>query len=127
MIGQMAIRAHGIAPSPAATRVLRFIGWLAVPLVIGCTLYRPRPLTEVAFLERVQSQTAEGVTVRVAVPSDSQAEALFGVSLATVGIQPVWLEIENASAETYTFAPIALDSHYFTPREAANRTKLWLR
>ena len=63
----------------------------------------------------------------MAVPTDAQIAALFGVSLATGGIPPVWTEIENSTAHAYTFSPIALDSEHFTPREAANRSRLWLR
>ena len=107
--------------------MLLFLAWAAADVLTGCAAYRPRPAAEVGFLERAQSQHADGITVKVAVPTDAEAAALFGVSLAAVGIQPVWLEIENGSALTYTFAPIALDSEYFTPREAANRGQLWLR
>ena len=56
-------------------------------------------------------------------PSDEENERLFGVPLATEGIQPVWLRIENQGEEPYWFAPAQLDPNYFTPLEAANRCR----
>src|SRR5262245_33468249 len=99
----MATSAPGIRRSAAAFGALLFLASVPAALLTGCAPYRPRPAGEVDFLERAQSQRADGITVTVAVPSDAQAGALFGVSLAAVGIQPVWLEIENASASAYTF------------------------
>jgi hypothetical protein len=123
----MAVSALGVRRSSAARGALLLLATAAAIPVTGCAAYRPRPPIEVGFLARAQSQRADGLTVTVAVPTDAQTEALFGVPLATAGIQPVWLEIDNATAHAYTFAPIALDSEYFTPREAANRGRLWLR
>src|SRR5262245_3119630 len=123
----MATSAPGIRRSFAAFGAPLFLTGLAAAALTGCAPYRPRPAAEVRFLERAQSQNADGISVRVAVPTDAQIAALFGVPLASVGIQPVWLEIENGSAHAYTFAPIALDSEYFTPREAANRGRFWFR
>ena len=110
-----------------AFRALLVLAWAGAILLPGCATYHTRPPAEVGLLERAQSQRAGDISVTVAVPTDAQIEALFGVPLASAGIQPVWLEIENGSAHTYTFAPIAMDSEYFTPREAANRARPWLR
>jgi hypothetical protein len=63
--------------------------------------------------------------VTVAVPSDAEAQQIFGVDLAAAGIQPVWLRIENATDEYYWFVPGSVDPGYFTPREAARRCELW--
>jgi hypothetical protein len=100
--------------------------FVALALVAtACARYQPRPVAEVPFLQRAKSKAEAGVRVTVAVPSDDEASALFGVPLAESGIQPVWLDIENASDRAYWFAPLSLDPEYFTPREAANRSRLW--
>jgi LssY C-terminus len=112
-------------PAPGQRAALALIAAFVIG-VAGCAHYRPRPLDDVPFLERAQSRNESGVRVTVAVPSDKEATALFGVSLAAAGIQPVWLQVHNASAHTYWFAPISLDPEYFTPREAANRCRFWL-
>jgi hypothetical protein len=59
----------------------------------------------------------------VAVPSDEEAERLFGVPLAEHGIQPVYLAIVNETQSTYWFAPVGVDPDYFTPLEVANRAR----
>src|SRR5262245_28753241 len=123
----MATSTPGIRRSFAGFGALLFSAGLAPAALTGCAPYRPRPTAEVRFLERAQSQDSDGISVTVAVPTDAQIAALFGVPLASVGIQPVWLEIANGSPHAFTFAPIALDSEYFTPREAANRSRFWFR
>jgi hypothetical protein len=123
----MATRPPGTRPPSVAVGVLLLLALVATAPLAGCAPYQPRPAAEVGFLQRAQSRRADGITVTVAVPTDAQGAALFGVSLAAVGIQPVWLDIENATPHAYSFAPIALDSGYFTPREAANRSRFWLR
>src|SRR5262245_9487150 len=69
--------------------------WAALILVIAlaasCVSYRPRPLDSASFRARGQTKVQESIRVTVAVPSDDEAESLFGVPLAKSGIQPVWL------------------------------------
>ena len=59
------------------------------------------------------------MTVTVAVPTITEAQAIYGVELASKHIQPVWLEVKNDSADTYWFLPSGLDPDYFSPSEAA--------
>ncbi len=80
-------------------------------------------MTSVPFLERAATQTRDDIRVTVAVPSDDESSRLFGVSLATKGIQPVWLQVENGTDRPYWFLPLSLDPGYFTPLEAANRVR----
>jgi hypothetical protein len=68
-----------------------------------------------------------GLRVTVAVPTDEEAARLFDVPLADRGIQPVWVAIDNRTEEARWFAPVGLDPEYFTPLEAAYRTRSWLR
>ena len=70
-------------------------------------------------LGRYQSITEGGVTVQLAVPTDADVQARFGVSLAQFGIQPIWMRVENASAHRYWLLPISIDPDYFTPEEVA--------
>jgi hypothetical protein len=53
------------------------------------------------------------------VPSAGEVRQLFGTSLYSRGVQPVWLEIENRGAGPLRFLPLGLDPAYFTPIEAA--------
>jgi hypothetical protein len=116
------IRQHE-GPEPTPSGVVAWLVLLLVAAAGGCAGYRPEPISSVPFLARSQVKSEHGIRVTVAVPSDEESEQLFGVPLATEGIQPVWLRIENRGEEPYWFAPAALDPSYFTPLEAANRCR----
>lgn len=64
----------------------------------GCANYRPKPMHEVGFLHRAQTQSEGGLTVTAAVPSAEESAALFGVPLGDSGIPPVWVRVENRTA-----------------------------
>jgi hypothetical protein len=70
-------------------------------------------------LGRVQTQTQDGVTVQLVIPTDEQVAGHFGVPLAQFGIQPIWMRIDNASGVGYWLLPISIDPDYFTADEAA--------
>jgi hypothetical protein len=70
-------------------------------------------------LGRVQTQTQDGVTVQLVIPTDEQVAGHFGVPLAQHGIQPIWMRIDNASSASYWILPISIDPDYFTAEEAA--------
>lgn len=85
----------------------------------GCITYKPRPIQEIPFMERAQTQSDGPVKVTASVLSDKESKALFGVSLAQKGIQPVWLKIENNDSRPYIFLQSSLDPNYYSPAEAA--------
>ncbi len=70
-------------------------------------------------LGRVQTLQQDGLSVQVAIPTEARAAQLFGVDLAKVGIQPIWLRIENSSDVDYWLLPIAIDRDYYSADEAA--------
>jgi len=70
-------------------------------------------------LGRVQTQTQDGMTVQLVIPTDEQVAGHFGVPLARHGIQPIWIRIDNASSASYWLLPISIDPDYFTADEAA--------
>src|SRR5262249_19486532 len=90
-------------------------------LTVGCAAYRPQPLTEVTFLEQTQTKGDGQVWVSVTVPNPEQDKAISGVSLVDVGIQPVWLRIDNGDPVPYILLPHNVDPHAFSPLEAAYR------
>ena len=85
----------------------------------GCATTQPTSVDPLAYKSRTKSITYEDVTVTVAVPTISEAQALYGVNLASKYIQPVWLEVKNDSDDIYWFLPSGLDPDYFFPSEAA--------
>ena len=90
-------------------------------LLAACaTPFEPKDAADVGFLERAQSQEKDGIRVTVAVPGASETRELFGASLYSRRVQPVWLRIENKTDEPYNFLPIGTDQDYFSPIEAAS-------
>lgn len=89
-------------------------------LVCGCAAtFNPRPMEEVFFKERAETQLDGDVKVTAAVLSAEESEAVFGVNLYQQNIQPIWLQIENSEQEPVWLMPVGLDPDYFTPLEVA--------
>ena len=85
----------------------------------ACATAKPPPVDPLAYKNRTESSVNEDVTVTVAVPTISEAQAIYSVELSSKHIQPVWVEVKNDSADTYWFLPLGLDPEYFSPSEAA--------
>ena len=86
----------------------------------GCaTSFSPRPVAEVPFKARAQTQVQDGLTVTVAVPTAEEAEAIYGVDLADKGLQAVWVQVRNEEDLPYWFLTSGLDPSYYSASEAA--------
>jgi len=88
-------------------------------LLVACTSFKPDTLPDWPDPARIQSQTERGATVSAGILSDSEAEALYGVDLGAVGLQAIWLRVENRSEHSRWLMVSALDPNYFAPDEAA--------
>ncbi len=102
-------RAAGLARRLAAAGVLLILA--AAPLAAA----DPPPGTQ------VREERQGPVTVRIAVPDAAANARVFGVPLDSRGVQPVWIEIANASPDVAVYLPIVTDPDYFSPREASWR------
>jgi hypothetical protein len=85
----------------------------------GCATTTPSPLDPLAYQNRAKSSVNEGLAVTVAVPTVAEAQAIYGVELASKEIQAVWVKVKNESADTYWFLTSGLDPEYFSPPEVA--------
>jgi hypothetical protein len=85
----------------------------------GCASFNPRPIDQVPFKERAQTQSENNVRVTAAVLSAEETKAVFDLDLYKKGIQPIWIEIENNDEERVWFAPVGVDREYFSPLEVA--------
>ena len=92
---------------------------LCLLLILGCASFQPRPMAEVPFKDRAQTQSEGRVRVTAAVLSAEESKEVFGVDLYKKGIQPIWLEIENRDKEPVAFLPGSVDRDYFTPLEVS--------
>ena len=94
-------------------------------LISGCatgqvsTSFDPRPINEVGFRDRSQSEYDDEVRVTVAVPTADENKELFSANLYLNEIQPVWVKVENHSDRTYYLLSIPFDPNYFSPLETA--------
>lgn len=98
---------------------LRIVLMLCVLAVSACASFQPKPIEEVGFLDRAETQHNGNLKVTVAVPSIPEGNALFGAPIGKKGIQPVWLKIENNDPVNYWLFPIFIDPDYYSPYEAA--------
>lgn len=101
------------------TKIARLCLAMCVIALGGCTSFAPRPLENWPDPEVIQIQSQAGLTVSAAILSDDRAEALYGVDLADVGLQAIWLRVDNASQKDYWLLVASLDPNYFAPYEAA--------
>ena len=88
--------------------------------VVRCaiTAYRPDE-SFTGFTERAVTQDDPRARVAVAVLAPAESRRLFGVDAGRRGIQPVFLRIENRSAQPLRLQAVTIDPRYFTPLEAA--------
>ncbi len=82
------------------------------------TGYSPEPQLR-TFLSRGHTQETPLAEVTVAVLSAQESRQLFGVSLASRSIQPVFLHVVNRHATPLRLNALDIDPHYYTPLEAA--------
>jgi hypothetical protein len=75
----------------------------------GCTIYqKPRPIFAIPFQERSQSKIDGEVRVTVAILSAEESRQLFGVNLASHGIQPYGFEFRMKIQSAIGSCPPAL-------------------
>lgn len=75
------------------------------------------------YQERAAQQSAGGLKVTAAALSLSESQKVFGVPLNLVGIQPVWIEVQNDTPHTQWLFPHSVDEDYFPPYEVARRVR----
>jgi hypothetical protein len=85
----------------------------------ACASFAPRPMDEIPFKERAQTQSRGGLTVTTSVLTADEAEQAFGIALADDQIQPVWFTIRNDSDLPYSFLKSAVDPNYYSAHEVA--------
>lgn len=84
----------------------------------GCAA-PPPPAATPDYRSRAVSRTEGGLRVATAVLSADESAALYGVPLASKGIQPVWITVENREDRPYYLLSPGLDPNFFPASEAA--------
>lgn len=99
-------------------RKLAIAVWIVL-LLGACATYQPETVDVQDSPAEVMTKTSGDVTVSTTILSDSLAEQLYGVDLREVGLQAIWLRIENRSEHAFWLLVSALDANYYAPNEAA--------
>jgi hypothetical protein len=92
---------------------------LCISLAAGCASFKPVPLEQIPFRDRVETESHNGFRVSVSALSRDEAKKAFGIDLYENQIQPVWIRIENETDEPCWLMLHGLDPNYFSAREAA--------
>jgi len=71
------------------------------------------------FLHRAQRQENAYAEVLAAVPGPHEAARIFGASVTSRGIQPLFVRITNRSEVPLRLKVVGIDPNYFSPLEAA--------
>ena len=92
-----------------------------VMLLTACsaTPYKPEQFSGFQVEQRALTQEKNAFRVKASVPSREEAAKIFGIPLHKRGIQPVWLEVTNTSADRARFVVSSVDFDYFSPFEVA--------
>lgn len=109
-------------------RVLRCFLGLILALSLGaCAGFKKfepvQTSRDYTFKNRAVSESQEGITLTVAVPSPDETQAIFGTPLEKRDMQPVWVRVQNDSPEEVLLLPGSLDPEYFSPHEAAYKSR----
>jgi hypothetical protein len=104
-----------------AVAAMGTLALLALLLAGGCATAPVEPEAQQAPASPldVQARTIEGVTVSVAILTDAQAEARFGVDLGQLQLQAVWLSVRNGSGRQLWFIRNVLDPDIYSAEEVA--------
>ena len=91
-------------------------------LISGCSTYKtiePSPIVESNFKEHALTKQEQLLTISTAILTAKESKAVFGLPLKLIGIQALWVSIENRDKIPYWLLYPALDENYFSPDEVA--------
>lgn len=107
---------------PMKGRLARF-RIAAFACALGCAAYRPPAEYPQDFRARAETRTQGGVRVSATLLAEDEAKQVFATHVIRNEIQPIWIEIDNQEDEQYALMLLAVDPEYFSPSEAAWRTR----
>jgi len=90
-------------------------------MLINSFRFDPDSSRDGDFIGRAQRKSDSGIAVDASALGARESQRSFGENLASHGIQPVWLSIENNTDQQYVFLSIAMDPEYYSPHEVSYR------
>ena len=73
------------------------------------------------FVDRAHRSSSENFDIAVAALSAADSVKVFGTNLNLVGVQPVWVRINNKTDHPHWFFPLSVDTNYFPAYEVSRR------
>ena len=92
---------------------------LAASVTLGGCAGAPRQSESTDYRARAETQVDGRVSVSAVVLSPLESQISFALPLASQGIQPVWLELDNQEDHELFLMLLSLDADYFAPSEVA--------
>ena len=107
-----------------STRVMLFwaLIFLSGVALSGCgapAWKTPEPLDQVDFKSRSVTLSENDLVVTVAVPTRHETEQIFGTSLYSDAIQPVWVEVRNNGEGAFLLNKPGMDDNNFSALEVS--------
>ena len=105
--------------------MLRFtwISLLGITIVFvcaGCASTGLLPESETLdYKSRATTHSDGSVLVSASVLSTDESHDIYGLSLDRIGVQPVWIEVENGEQEAYWLMSPGIDPNFFPASEVA--------
>lgn len=90
-------------------------------LCVGCASTAPVPDAEILDYKSRATTHSEGkLSVSASALSARESREVYGKPLDRLGIQPVWIEVENGDSEPYWLMSPGVDPNFFLVSEAAD-------
>jgi hypothetical protein len=99
------------------------IAFVFIWTFLGCATYQIPSIDEVPYKKRAQTQQEGDIRITAVVLSAEESQKVFGSPLAEENIQPIWLEVDNQTNQEYVLMVLSIDPNYFSPSEAAWKTR----
>lgn len=86
----------------------------------GCTTWTaPAGIDDAPLRERSVSATRQGVRVSATVLGSDDSKRIFGADINKSHVQPLWIEVQNRTAQALWLLQSGTDPDYFSPLEIA--------
>ena len=84
----------------------------------ACATLDQTSIKDSSYKDRAITIVRGDLTVTVAVPTLAEAKSIYGVDLASKGMQPVWIEVRNDQNSEAWLLSSGLDPEYYSASEA---------
>jgi len=92
---------------------------LALALASCATWRVPSQADDGPLLEPAVSATSHGVRVSATVLGSKDSRRMLGADVTQTGVQPLWIEVQNATSQPLWLQRLGIDPDYFSPHEVA--------